>query len=132
MPGTVGCQGQAVPPHYNTGTADGLAVTRRCRPCQGKLKSNVFASCHEYKQQQRFSVEFLPCDFSQLSSATLSLQRFSSWAFTEGVQAQQRLYPNLSWGPGKINLSPDMVAAQEAHRLFCSHKEKEMGEKQSC
>lgn len=40
---------------HSSGPADGLAATRRRRPCQGKLKSSVFASCHEDKQQQRFS-----------------------------------------------------------------------------
>lgn len=63
-------------------------------------------------------MEFLPCDFSQLSSAAPSLQQFPSWAFTEGVQ-----YPNLSWESGKINLLPDLVATQEACGLFHSHKE---------
>lgn len=74
----------------NGGPADRLAAAGRCKPCQGKLKSNVFASCHKYKQQQRFSGRnsCLAISGGRLSSAAPSLPCLPSWAFTEAVQGR--------------------------------------------
>lgn len=102
-----------------------LAITRRCRPCQGTLKSNVFASCYKYKQKQRFS-RWNSCLAISVSCSQPPLP-FGSFPLDLLLRASRSCeawYPNSSWGPGKTKLLPDMVAMQEAHRLLHSHKEK--------
>ena len=74
-------------------------------------------------------MEFVPCDFSQLSSAAPSRGCSSSGASTDSTHTQ---HPSLSWGSGRINLLPDSAATEKAHGLYCSPRRSKWKRSKSC